>query len=377
VPPLPGRVPAALSNPNVSLFRAEDRVFEAMLSGWKAQMLARGLTVGTIKGRVSLLTRFQRFTNEYPWAWRADDVDEFMSELRAGRPRGISLSTLRSYSNSISMFCSYLCDARYGWVELCESTFGDVPSQVCFEWNMPRHTAEDAVNPARRAFTKAELQKVFDDLDDVVDAEHARGSKRWLPALRDSVAFKVCYAFGLRRRELAMLQLTDFGPNPHMPAYGNFGAVRVRWGKGTAGSGPRSRTVLTSPEFDWVVALLQFWTGPGGRELFLTADRGGWMWPSEREGRVTADALGASFGAARDRAGMPSELSLHALRHSYVTHLIEAGYDPLFVQQQVGHVNMSTTSLYTSVSSDFRHRSMQRMIARRLKPTGTEEDSGG
>lgn len=89
---------------------------------------------------------------------------------------------------------------------------------------------------------------------------------------------------------------------------------------------------------------------------------------------LSPDALGASFSAARERAGLPGELSLHALRHSYVTHLIEAGYDPLFVQHQEGHVNMSTTSLYTSVSSDFRHRSMQRMIAQRLKPTATEGD---
>ncbi|MGB5112701.1 MAG: tyrosine-type recombinase/integrase [Mycobacterium sp.] len=38
-----------------------------------------------------------------------------------------------------------------------------------------------------------------------------------------------------------------------------------------------------------------------------------------------------------------------------MTHLIEAGYDPLFVQQQVGHEQSSTTALYTQVSSDYRH----------------------
>lgn len=57
---------------------------------------------------------------------------------------------------------------------------------------------------------------------------------------------------------------------------------------------------------------------------------------------------------------------LHCLRHSYVTHLIEAGYDPTFVQAQVGHAYASTTSLYTSVSSDFKHKALQQMIARRI-----------
>jgi site-specific recombinase XerD len=60
-------------------------------------------------------------------------------------------------------------------------------------------------------------------------------------------------------------------------------------------------------------------------------------------------------------------LTLHALRHSYVTHLIEAGYDPLFVQQQVGHSYSSTTALYTSVSADYKQKVVQRMIANRLR----------
>jgi len=55
-------------------------------------------------------------------------------------------------------------------------------------------------------------------------------------------------------------------------------------------------------------------------------------------------------------------LGLHCLRHSYVTHLIEAGYDPLFVQQQVGHSYASTTALYTSVSADYRARTLRRVL---------------
>jgi integrase/recombinase XerD len=49
------------------------------------------------------------------------------------------------------------------------------------------------------------------------------------------------------------------------------------------------------------------------------------------------------------------------------------GYDPLFVQLQLGHTYASTTSLYTSVSSDFKQRVVQQMITRRLRM----EDSGG
>jgi integrase/recombinase XerD len=66
---------------------------------------------------------------------------------------------------------------------------------------------------------------------------------------------------------------------------------------------------------------------------------------------------------------------MHALRHSYVTHLIEGGYEPLFVQQQVGHGYSSTTALYTSVSSDFKQKTVQRMIARRIRTDETQDGS--
>ena len=180
------------------------------------------------------------------------------------------------------MFCSYVSDSRYGWVAFCEKQFGDVPSQICFESNTPQHTTDDAVPPRRRAFAKAELQHLFE--------AHRNGSKRWLTALRDSTAFKIGYAYGLRRRELVMLDVTDFGPNPNVPRYGNYGALTVRWAKGTKGSGPRRRTVLTSPEFAWAVELLEYWCVEG-RELFSTADRSPALWPSERGGRLTLSAL--------------------------------------------------------------------------------------
>ena len=371
---VPGFVPRFLRDDSVGLFRADERVFNAMLDGWSSQMLARGLQVDTIKNRCGVVRRFQTFTGIFPWTWRAVDVDDYMGERRSG-DKPISLTTLRADSNAVAMFCSFLTNPAYGWAELCERTFKDVPSQICFEWNMPKHTADDAVPTARRAFTKAELENLFSSLDDEVDAAHAAGNKRWLTLFRDSIAFKLCYAYGLRRRELAMLDLHDFGPNPHVPDYAMFGALTVRWAKGTAGSGPRRRTVLTVPEFEWSVGMMQMWTSPGGRDRFATADRSAALWPSERGCRVTVGGIGDAFTAARDAAGLPEELGLHCMRHSYVTHLIEAGYDPTFVQTQVGHTYAATTGLYTSVSADFKHKTVQRMIARRIAQSEERSDA--
>lgn len=362
---VPGRVPEFLTTDGIGLFRADDRVFEAMLDGWRAQLLARGLTVDTIKGMARNVEVFQRYTNGYPWTWAAHDLDEYFADRRSAE-RAVGVRTLRTYANAIRAFCSYLCDPRYGWVSLCERMFGDVPSQIVFDWNSPRHTVDDGIEPRRRAFTRRELQTLFDTLDDLVDLEHARGSKRWMPALRDSIAFKVCYAYGLRRRELVMLELGDFGPNPHVPDYGRFGAVQVRWAKGTRGSGPRRRTVLTVPEFDWVVDLLKFWTSEG-RAGFATADRSSFLWPSERAGSAQVRTFDRSLAHARELAGLPAGLCMHSLRHSYITHLIEADYDPLFVQQQAGHRHGAVTAIYTSVGADFKQKVIQRMLAQRLR----------
>jgi integrase/recombinase XerC len=68
-------------------------------------------------------------------------------------------------------------------------------------------------------------------------------------------------------------------------------------------------------------------------------------------------------------------LDFHSLRRSYVTHLIEAGWDPLFVQHQVGHEHASTTAIYTCVSSDFRTRTLRRALDAAV--TGATPAAGG
>nr|WP_244971607.1 hypothetical protein [Gordonia rubripertincta] len=64
---------------------------------------------------------------------------------------------------------------------------------------------------------------------------------------------------------------------------------------------------------------------------------------------------------------------MHCLRHLNVTHLLEAGYDPMFVQLQVGHAYSSTTALHTLVSADVKQQAIQRMIRQRIV---TRDESG-
>lgn len=59
----PGFVPRALRLDDVSLLRADETVFNAMVDGWRAQVLVRGLAVDTIKGRCRVVSRFVEFTS--------------------------------------------------------------------------------------------------------------------------------------------------------------------------------------------------------------------------------------------------------------------------------------------------------------------------
>jgi site-specific recombinase XerD len=265
---------------------------------------------------------------------------------------------VRRYSEAVRSFCHYATDPAYGWAVECEGRFGTHPVQVVHEWNTAAHVQDNEGSPAKRAFTRAELEAFFDHADDQAVRARTSGRKGWLPAFRDAALFKVAYAYGLRRNEVRMLDLADLGPNPHAREFADFGVVHVRHGKAKKGSAPRRRSVLTV--WDWTPTVLEQWTLQV-RPLFATAD-GPALWPSERSGRIALSALDARFALYRRQLGLTEGLDFHSLRRSYVTHLIEAGWDAFFVQQQCGHEHASTTAIYTCVSSDFRTRTLRRAL---------------
>ena len=343
--------------PGTVLLHPEETVFEAMLTGWRAQMRSRLLAVGSVEPRLRLVRRFAQFTNEYPWQWSAADLEEWTSNLVSG-PVPLAHSTLRSYQQTIAMFMDYLVDLRYGWADECEKRFGTHPVQVCHEWNTATHANGFEGRPQVRPFSRDELQSFFDFCDDQVDKARTLGRKGWLAAFRDSTLFKVTYAWGLRRREVAKLDLVDFGRNPAAEEFANLGTLSVRWGNATKGSAPRRRNVLSV--MTWAVEAVEEYI----TEVRCLYGASPALWPTERRGRVSPDYINVRFGDYREQLGLPDELHPHCLRHSYVTHLIEDGFDPFFVQQQVGHAWGSTTALDTGVSGDYKNRVLRQALDR-------------
>jgi site-specific recombinase XerD len=96
------------------------------------------------------------------------------------------------------------------------------------------------------------------------------------------------------------------------------------------------------------------------------------LWLTERGGRLRPRQIEERFAAYRDALRLPSELVPHCLRHSHVTHQIEDGVDPAFVQRQVGHRYQSTTAIYSGVSGDFMNTMMGKALSRAF--AAEEED---
>src|SRR2546423_932279 len=104
-------------------------------------------------------------------------------------------------------------------------------------------------------------------------------------------------------------------------------------------------------------AALTDWFGPGGRVAFVPrrwARRGDAeaVFLNQRGGRLSRQGAWAIVGAYGVRAGLGPRLSPHVLRHSCATHMVDHGADIRVVQELLGHASISTTQVYTKVSTE-------------------------
>lgn len=347
------------------LLSASEFAFKKMLEGFARQQASRGLRDRTISNRDYCVRRFAEFCGTYPWEWTAADLEEFSMHLLNASPP-IAVSSVRSYQNTIAAFCAFANDPDYGWPEVLVERWQATVAQISTPWNTVRHLADFEGKPARRPFTYEELQVLFDTADERFHDVSERKTKGALAALRDSQMLKTTYAFGLRRAEVVGLQLHDLHHNHSVPHWGRFAALHVRFGKAMRGGPPRRRTVFAVVQFAWAVEGLRHWVDVV-RPHFPNAANQPTLWPTERGTAVTPRYLDDRFSAIRDAAGLDPALTLHSLRHSYVTHLIEHGYSERFVQEQVGHRHASTTTIYTAVSDDYKRRAISAALERITK----------
>ena len=98
--------------------------------------------------------------------------------------------------------------------------------------------------------------------------------------------------------------------------------------------------------------LRQWWKVRPSRHDATTPLQERWLFPGRRPAKpMTTRQLSRLFHEAADAAGIKKRVTLHALRHSFATHLLERGTDIRIIQALLGHDKLDTTARYTRVAT--------------------------
>jgi integrase/recombinase XerC len=151
---------------------------------------------------------------------------------------------------------------------------------------------------------------------------------------RDRAILETLYSSGIRVSELVGLDLDDTDLND--------GVITVR------GKGKKERLALLGPD---AVAALVRWIRDRGALLSRFGRESPAVFLNKSGGRLTARSVGRLLALRLRQAGLDPRTSPHTLRHSFATHMLDAGADIRGVQELLGHKSLSTTQVYTHVTT--------------------------
>ena len=284
------------------------------------------------------------------------EAEELLGWLRV--ERGRSPTTLAAYRGDLRRYCAWLVARGATLATAGEEDVtayvahlraeGRAPSSVkralvavralhrflAREGSAPADPAADVALPrvprgVPRALTEGEVEALLGAV--VGDDPLAR---------RDRVILEVLYGTGLRISELVGLSVPDVDRES---------ALLRAFGKGA-----KERIV---PVGRLALAALDAWLGPGGRESLVPrqwARRGDAeaLLLNRRGGRLSRQGAWGVVRKHGEAVGLGDRLTPHVLRHSCATHMLDHGADVRAVQELLGHASVSTTQIYTLVSTD-------------------------
>jgi site-specific recombinase XerD len=151
------------------------------------------------------------------------------------------------------------------------------------------------------------------------------------------VLLSLGYGCGLRAGEVVRLKVKHIDKAQKI--------IRIEQSKGR-----KDRHVMLSPET--LDLLRQWWKARPPAYDARTPVEERWLFPGRKPGKpMTTRQLGRLFHEAADAAGIKKSVTLHALRHSFATHLLERGTDIRIIQALLGHDKLDTTARYTRVAT--------------------------
>ena len=155
------------------------------------------------------------------------------------------------------------------------------------------------------------------------------------PNLKSQTALSIAYGAGLRASEVIALRVGDIDSQRMI--------LRVEQGKGR-----KDRYAMLSPVL--LERLRAWWRAAHAQGKMLP---GGWLFPGLNPiDPVTTRQLNRAIHAAAEAARIDKRVSMHTLRHSFATHLLEQKVDIRVIQVLLGHKKLETTSLYAHVATE-------------------------
>jgi integrase/recombinase XerD len=248
--------------------------------------------------------------------------------------RNLSPATQRSYVHAVAKFARFfgrspevldLEDVRAFQVHLVAGgmSWPALNQTVCALRFLYGVTLRRAELPERIIYAR-EPQK----LPVVLSTEEVVRFLEAVPSLKCRAALTTAYAAGLRASEVASLKVADIDSSRMV--------IRVEQGKGG-----RDRYVMLSSQLLDIL-----------RAYWRLARPPHWLFPRhDGEHPIHPATLNASCRSACAAAGLGKRVTVHTLRHSFATHLLESGTNIRIIQALLGHRNVNTTARYAQVAT--------------------------
>jgi len=248
--------------------------------------------------------------------------------------RNLSPATQQSYLHAVSKFSRYfghspdrlgLEDVRAFQVHLASTgiSWASLNQIVCALRFFYGVTLGQASIPERIAYAR-EARK----LPAVLSGDEVIRFLEAVSSLKARVALTTAYAAGLRVSEVTSLKVGDIDSGRMV--------IRVECGKGG-----KDRYVMLSRQLLGIL-----------RSYWRLARPASFLFPGRTPDKpIEPNVLHAACRSARAAAGIDKRVSVHVLRHSFATHLLESGVDIRVIQALLGHEHLSTTANYTRVST--------------------------
>ena len=261
-------------------------------------MNARKLCAGTQRTHVRSCKRFAAFLKRSPETATFDDIRSFQLHLAE---TGVSICT----RNCIMTGLRFLFRVTLRRLDLAAEIF---------------HLRQPQTIPL------------------VISADEAKRLLAVTDSLKARVLLSLSYGCGLRAGEVVRLKVKHIDNAQRI--------IRIEQSKGR-----KDRNVMLSPE---MLDLLRKWwkVRPSRYDAGLSVQER-WLFPSRKTpGKpMTTRHLNRIFHETTEAAGIRKNVTLHALRHSFATHLLERGTDIRFIQALLGHDKLETTARYTKVAT--------------------------